>query len=144
MFEHRPIAVPADPGADIVANEQCLNELIRLQMGEPCCVRAQREQPFRNRIAWGEAPRLEIVGPAKRHRQALPEPSVEAERRKVHRIDRCDELLFLVLRDNVFRLRQTRKPRSLEQIRLRSKHVRPSPIVPGPESGPLAGHATAI
>ena len=53
MLEHRPVAVPPDPGARVIADHQGLDEFVRLQAGEPRRLRevaiASRGSPRRVR-----------------------------------------------------------------------------------------------
>ena len=79
VFKYQTIAMPANPGSDVVANEQRLNEFVRLEPSELCGPSAQRQQPRGNRFGGGKARRIEIVVPAKRCGKPLAEPSVETE-----------------------------------------------------------------
>src|SRR5689334_1506766 len=136
MLEDRPVTMPANSGARIVADQQRLYEVIRLEAGEPRRLLTQGQQPIRDRIGPAEGCCLEVVAPAKRGGQALSGPSVKTEGRQRLRVDGPDERLFLARGDKGFGLRQAWKTRSLEQIRLRRRHARFSQIDPRAQGDP--------
>src|SRR5262249_18480169 len=81
MAEDRPVAVPADPGARIVAEQRCLHELVRIEAGELRRSCAQREEPIRYRVGRPDAGVVEIVAPAERGCEPFTGPLMETERR---------------------------------------------------------------
>ena len=61
VLEHRPVLVPADAAAGIVADQQGLDELIGREAGEGCGPRLHRLKPSRQRVGRREPAVLEIV-----------------------------------------------------------------------------------
>ena len=96
------VAVPADPGAGIVAGDQDVDEIARLRRPRSRgCSRAHRMQPVGNWIGRREAGVVEIVAPAEAPGLAVADPAVEAERRQVERLEAADQLGFFALADEV-------------------------------------------
>src|ERR1700756_3343341 len=100
MLEHWPVSMPADTGAWVVADQEGLDELVRLQVGEPRRLRTHRQQPIGNCLGRREAGVVEIIPPTVGGSESLPEPSMKAEGREFGRVDRryqhpllvrCDE-----------------------------------------------------
>src|SRR5690349_22662686 len=113
MLEDRPVTMPTNSGARIVADQQRLYEVIRLEAGEPGRPLTQGQQPIRDRIGSTEACCLEVVAPAERGGQALSGPSVEAKGRQPRRVDGPDERVFLARGDKGVGLRQAWETRLL-------------------------------
>ena len=111
MLKHRPIAVPADPGTRVIADDQGLDEVPRFQAGKPRRPGASRQQPVGKRVGRAEVGGVEIVAPAIGRGQPLAKPAVKAERRKLGRVDRADQRAFLIRRDDLIDLGQTGKVR---------------------------------
>ena len=82
MLEHRPVAVPADPGPRVIADQQGLDEFVRLQAGEPRRLRPKRQQPIRDRLGGCETGIVEVIAPAVGGGQPLAQPAMEPEGRK--------------------------------------------------------------
>src|SRR5207253_533401 len=91
VLEQRPIAVPADPGAWIVADQQRMHELLRSESGEAGGLLADRQQPVGYRVCPPEARIVEVVAPAEGVGEPLAFPAVEPEGREPDRVDRADE-----------------------------------------------------
>ena len=64
MFEHRPVAVPADAGAGVVAGDQGVDEVGLGQAGEPGGAGAQGKEEGGDRLRGAEARIVEVVAPA--------------------------------------------------------------------------------
>jgi len=108
------------------SDEQRLDEFFRgkaRELGRPF---AQRRQPFGDRLCPPQARVVEIIAPAKRCREPLAKPSLEAERRQLHPVDGRDKRLFLAFRDDGLGLRQACEGGPIKQVGSRSKHVRSS------------------
>src|SRR4051812_4449951 len=74
LVELRTVTVPADAGAGVVADDQGMREILGRQLGEIGSPLAEGQQPFRNRLAAGEAGMVEIVPPPKASGQPLAGP----------------------------------------------------------------------
>src|SRR5690606_30086656 len=83
----RPVAMPADPGAGIVADQQRGPERSRVHPDLRREVLAQREQPVRQRRSLADAAAREVVGRSVVRRQALAAPLAELERGKRRGVD---------------------------------------------------------
>ncbi len=90
MVEDRTVAVPADPGARRIGDEERLDELFARDAGELCGPLAAPGQPRGDGIGRGEAAGGEIIGPAEGARPALARPLLEAEGREVGLADMVD------------------------------------------------------
>lgn len=66
MFKHRPVLVPADARAGVVADQQGLFELLGRETRESGGPSFQRLEPIRERIGRREPAGLEIIAPAER------------------------------------------------------------------------------
>src|SRR3546814_13555241 len=101
MVEDRTVAVPADPGARRVSDEQRLDELFGCDAGELRRALAAFGQPIGNGIRRGEAAGCEIIGPAERTRPAFARPLLEPDRREIGLVDVLDKLFFLFCSDSL-------------------------------------------
>lgn len=65
MLEHRPVAMPADAGARIVADEQRLGEVAGRKTGKTRCACSHVFEKVGDRQGRRERRGVEIVAPAK-------------------------------------------------------------------------------
>jgi hypothetical protein len=119
MLEHGAVSVPADTRARVVAQDQSLDEGLRFQAGEPCCLGVNRQQPVRKRILRPEAAGVKIVPPAVGRGQSLAESAVEAKRQELRRVDRAGQRLFLIRRNDILCLGQTGESGLIKQLGLK-------------------------
>lgn len=71
MAENRPVTMPADPRAWIVANEESLDDLFRCEPGITGGARPDWQQPLRDWVGRRECAGFEIIAPAIAARQPL-------------------------------------------------------------------------
>lgn len=79
MLEDWPVAMPADAGARIVADEERLNELVVGKVHEGGA-EADRQEPVGHWRRGGDLCCLKVIGQAKGGGQPPAEPSLKAER----------------------------------------------------------------
>ena len=96
LVELRTVAVPADAGAKVVADDQGMGEIARLQSRESLGTHPRRIEPIRDFLGLSEAGIVEIVAPAEASRQPLARPALEAERRQAERFDLPDQFGFFI------------------------------------------------
>src|SRR5215472_10347124 len=115
MLEDRPVAVPADGGAGVVADDERLDQLVGRKRREPRRPFAQGQEPVRDRIGRRQARIVKVVAPAEGARKPLSFPAMELEGRETGRVDRGGEHPFLGGRDDVVGLREAGEERAIEQ-----------------------------
>jgi hypothetical protein len=119
VAEHRPVAVPAEAGADLIFDQQGMDELVRRQAGEGGGLGAQRQEPVRHLFRFGEARAVESVLHPERDRPPLADEALELERCKRKGSEMRDELRFLLWRNQLRRVGESLRPRR----RGRSEHA---------------------
>lgn len=82
--------MPPDPGTGVIADEESLEELARLEAGELLRARCDLMQPIWNRFGGREPARLEIIAAAIAVRQPLACPLLEAKGSQFCSVDRLD------------------------------------------------------
>ncbi len=135
MAEDRPISMPSDTRARIVADQQRLNELSLADREQFRRFAPYGHQPVGNRRGCRDLRGVEIIGPAERTGQALAEPTLKPKWGERQCIERGNEVRFGGGIDDVGSIGQTFRPGGqsrgcVEKIGL----LHGSYIVPRPKS----------
>ena len=130
MAENRPVTMPADPRAWIVANEESLDDLFRCEPGIAGGARPDWQQPLRDWVGRRECAGFEIIAPAIAACQPLAGPLLVAEGRKARFFDPFDQRSLFARREKIIAPRKARQERRAEKVSLPCAILREHTHVP--------------